>query len=425
VREPFEIAGAYLQARLRRFASRERLDAYQRRRLALHLERVRRRVPFYRPYRSAAPNDWPIVDRSTVLSHFREMNVAGLGLAAARAAALMAESGGDPELNGLTVGLSSGTSTGPADRGVFLASARERHLWAGTILAKLLPQVWRRNERIALFLRANSALYRSVRSARVRFAYFDLTTPPERQLDALNRFRPTVLVAPPSRLRALAELRDDFASAPTTIIAGAEVLEAIDRRAIRAGFGVDPAEIYQATEGFLGTSCRHGTLHLNEDLMVIEREPVPGGGGRFVPIVTDLYRNTQPVVRYRLDDLLRETSCSCGSPLLPVRVEGRLADTLAFPTSGAPLRLFPDEVHPLVDLPGVEQYAVRQLDPAHLQVALAPLDPALVAGVRRALGQRLGALGHRAPQIAFLPYRSDGGNAKVRRVSRVHPQEVP
>jgi hypothetical protein len=82
-------------------------------------------------------------------------------------------------------------------------------------------------------------------------------------------------------------------------------------------------------------------------------------------------------------------------------------------------------VHTLVDLPGVEHYQVRQLDPAHLQVALVPFEPALVARVRGALWKRLSPLGNRTPQITFLPYRSAGGADKVRRVSRVHPQEVP
>ena len=90
------------------------------------------------------------------------------------------------------------------------------------------------------------------------------------------------------------------------------------------GYGSPAAQL----EGFLGAACRHGTLHLNEDTLVIERTPVKGTK-RFTPIITDLRRTTQPMVRVQLDDLLEpvDTPCPCGSALLAVRgVEGRVGD---------------------------------------------------------------------------------------------------
>jgi phenylacetate-coenzyme A ligase PaaK-like adenylate-forming protein len=56
--------------------------------------------------------------------------------------------------------------------------------------------------------------------------------------------------------------------------------------------------------------------------------PVPGTN-RFQPIVTDLRRTTQPMVRVLLDDLLEplDAPCPCGSALHTVRgVEGRVGD---------------------------------------------------------------------------------------------------
>ena len=47
---------------------------------------------------------------------------------------------------------------------------------------------------------------------------------------------------------------------------GAEVLDPIDRTVIEAATSaVRVREIYMATEGLFGASCRHGTLHLAED----------------------------------------------------------------------------------------------------------------------------------------------------------------
>jgi phenylacetate-coenzyme A ligase PaaK-like adenylate-forming protein len=91
---------------------------------------------------------------------------------------------------------------------------------------------------------------------------------------------------------------------------------------------VRPDPIYQATEGFLGAACRHGKLHLNEDTLVVERQAV-AGTDRFQPIVTDLRRTTQPMLRVLLDDLVQPAAapCPCGSPLMAVEpVEGRVGD---------------------------------------------------------------------------------------------------
>jgi phenylacetate-coenzyme A ligase PaaK-like adenylate-forming protein len=58
--------------------------------------------------------------------------------------------------------------------------------------------------------------------------------------------------------------------APSHVISVAEVLEDSDREAVRAAFGVPTHQLYQATEGFLGYTCEHGTLHLNESFVHIE-----------------------------------------------------------------------------------------------------------------------------------------------------------
>jgi phenylacetate-coenzyme A ligase PaaK-like adenylate-forming protein len=109
---------------------------------------------------------------------------------------------------------------------------------------------------------------------------------------------------------------------------GAEPMDEVERGWIASALQTRPDPIYQATEGFLGASCKHGLLHLNEDVLIIEREPVPGTT-RFRPIITDLRRTSQPMVRVRLDDLLEpiDALCPCGSSRQPVRgVEGRASD---------------------------------------------------------------------------------------------------
>ena len=62
----------------------------------------------------------------------------------------------------------------PANEVYFLVSPQEQAKWAGTILAKLLPNGLFHPERIAFFLRANNNLYNAVRSRTISFEFFDL-----------------------------------------------------------------------------------------------------------------------------------------------------------------------------------------------------------------------------------------------------------
>lgn len=102
-------------------------------------------------------------------------------------------------------------------------------------------------------------------------------------------------------------------------------------------------EIYQATEGLLATTCSQGRLHLNEQWLIIEQEVLDEQ--RFIPVITDFSRRTQPIIRYRLDDILRRGDpCPCGSPCQTVtRIEGRLNDSLQLPArDGSRITLFAD-----------------------------------------------------------------------------------
>jgi len=222
------------------------------------------------------------------------------------------------------VGLSSGTS---GRQGVFLTSPAERARWAGTMLAKALPTGVRKGARVALVLRAGGPLYAAV-DGPVAFRFLDLYAPVDRLVAEIESFSPTVLAAPPGLLDLLAgRLR----ARPGLVYSIADVLDPDVERRITDAFGVRVGQIYQATEGFLGITCPQGRMHLNEDLAVIETEPV--GPGRFVPVITDLYRQSQAIIRYRLEDVLVEgEACDCGSPMrLIARIEGRHDDVLQLP----------------------------------------------------------------------------------------------
>ena len=397
--------------------------------------------------------DWrslPTVDKRTMMENFSTFNTAGISKDAALEVALRAERERDfaPQIGGLTVGLSSGTS---GHRGAFLVSALESAAWAGVILSRALHRPLLdsllHGERIAFFLRANSNLYERVGNGRVRFSYFDLMTPPLEAVGRLEVLRPTVLVAPPSLLLALLRFRPRIA--PRQIIAVAETLEPQDKATLEAGFGVTIGQIYQATEGLIAVSCRCGRLHLMEDIVAVQLEParlekpVPSASSlepvRFTPIITDLWRRTQPIIRYRLNDTVQlETGqletmqlegrpCPCGNSWRTLSaIEGRMDDTLEFLDADSQVRLvYPDTIRRAVLLasPNILEYAAQQIKPNELNVQLevtAGFEDASTTAVQRSLETELAHYGIRAARLTVsIGIPAQALSRKRRRVTRL------
>jgi putative adenylate-forming enzyme len=335
---------SYWATRRLRFDTRASLERHQQIMLRRFIHGPLARSPYFSPYRADAFETWPIISKSVMMSHFDSINTAGLRLADVLTCAMHAEHSRDftPTVTGYSVGLSSGTS---GSRGVFVVSREEQAAWAGVLLARLLPRGIFAGERVALFLRANNNLYGAVRTPWLTFEFFDLLAPMSDHLERLERYAPTIIVGPAQVLRALAELRlaGRLQIAPRKVLSGAEVLEAFDRALLEKAFG-SVGEVYQATEGFLGATCSHGTLHLNEAHLLIEPQWLDQH--RFVPLVTDFSRRTQPIVRYRLDDILikRATPCPCGSHEMALAgIEGRCDDMLKLPgRDGTILSVFAD-----------------------------------------------------------------------------------
>ena len=273
--------------------------------------------PPLKDFADAGLSDIPVIGTDVFRQYFADYNTVGLSHDEAKAAALRAESGGVGDLpGGLNVGFSTGTGGGT--RGLFVTSPLERATYSGRLAGKLLaPLSLLPLRRIAVCLRAGSRLYD--RGGVRFFALGDRD-----RAASIARFGPQVLIAPPQVLLDLAASGHRLPSL-RHLYYGAETLNASERAFVTEQLGVRPDPIYQATEGFLGAPCAHGTLHLNEDGLIIEREDI--GGGRFRPIVTDLFRHTQLVVRLRLDDILKPSTCPCGSALQAVEpVEGRIQD---------------------------------------------------------------------------------------------------
>lgn len=368
---------------VRRFNNRKELLEWQDKKVRSFLQEILPKSQFYRDcYKGLEIRHWqqfPIIDKSMMMAKFDQLNTVNIKKSEAFTFAIEAEKTRNfsSTLRGYTIGLSSGTS---GNRGLFIVSQQEQQAWAGTILAKALPQSILRQQRIVFFLRANSNLYETVKRQHIQFEYFDLFNPVvENHIERLNQVAPTILIAPPSMLRLLADakLRGYLNIAPIKIISVAEVLDPLDETYIRDCFDRKIHQLYQCTEGFLGNTCEYGTLHLNEDILVIQKDYIDQDAGKFMPIITDFNRKTQPIVRYRLDDILTErpTPCSCGSVLTALEsVEGRRDDIFWLPnqTGERLMPMFPDFIRRAIIMASdeIKDYMVVQKYPDLIEISL-------------------------------------------------------
>lgn len=228
---------------------------------------------------------------------------------------------------------------------------------------------------------------------RVRFRWFDLMTPILEAVAALNAYAPDLLVGPPSLLLALAETaeRGLLTIRPARLVSVAETLEPQDKAALENTFGTPVGQVYQCTEGFLAATCSAGRLHINEDLVAVQYEGLVGDGKRVSPIITDLWRRTQPMIRYRLGDVLTleddTTPCPCGSGFRIIRaIEGRCDDVCTFPdaATGEPRRFYPDAIRRMILLADdrITDYTAVQDAPGNLSIHLTIAEGAVYTGVR-------------------------------------------
>jgi putative adenylate-forming enzyme len=247
-------------------------------------------------------------------------------------------------------------------------------MWVAAMLHRVIGLSFRKRT-VAFFLRANSRLYESSGSALLKFNFFDLLEPIEKSFKHLISLKADILVAQPSVLLRLAKLYEDKDIIPgfKKVISIAEILEKQDEIYFQHIFGVKIGEVYQATEGFLGFRCSKGKIHLNTDFLIIEKDYVDRESGRYNPVITDLYRRSQPVVRYKLDDILVDgDDCDCGI-CLPVidRIEGRNDDIIRLPDTGNMLvDIFPDFLRRAVALASDEitYYTICQTGRSTLEV---------------------------------------------------------
>jgi putative adenylate-forming enzyme len=425
----------YNQARkVNRFTSVEAIKQYQEEQLQSHLSHIVPLSPFYQkrfePYSFSEWRKLSVMDKSIMMDSFDELNTVGIKKEEAFKIALASEESRDfsSTLKNVTVGLSSGTS---GNRGLFLVSQEEQARWAGNILGKIYPTslFFGKKQTIAFFLRANSNLYNSVNNPKVAFHFFDLLEEMEKHIERLNRYQPTILIAPSSMLRILAQAKKEgkLSIQPIKIVSVAEALNTEDKAEIEEVFEQTVHQVYQCTEGFLAYTCSHGTLHVNEDLVIIEKEYLDKENRKFVPIITDFTRTSQPIIRYRLNDVLTEgEACSCGCHFMTLKqIDGR-CDDLFYGVkikSGETRILFADFIRrAIISASDVSlEYKVKQLSMKEIVVELLLPEEEreqVQMKIKNNLHEFFTAMDCLHPTISFATYEAPPKGTKIRRVER-------
>jgi len=402
------------------------IQKFQKQKLEAFANRTLIKSPYYAKFFASNKFQWenvPQITKKEFMESFDAINTQGIQITEAMDVAISAEQTRDfkSEIDGITVGLSTGTS---GKRGLFLVSLDERAQWVALVMSRVIKPKLFKKQKIAFFLRANSNLYASISSKLFEFKYFDIFKPISELLEELNEYQPHILASQPSLMMDIAKAQKnrEIDIHPIQIISFAEVLHQGDRGIIESVFNTKITEVYQCTEGFLGASCKFGTMHLNEDFIQFEKEWIDEN--KFYPIITDFTRQTQPVVKYKLNDVLqiKERECKCGSKLLAIeKIIGRDDDVLIMNN----IKVYPDLLARKIALKtdSFQKYLITQVSANKLSIEIDCTEDDRIEAehvFKSTIGDFLGELGIENVEYEFQKQQNQIVGNKTRKIKRLH-----
>ena len=251
--------------------------------------------------------------------------------------------------------------------------------------------------------RFKDQLYNAAFARRVLDSFHMTESNMAQYADAIDRYRPQVIVAyvgPLVRLAQWLAASGRKIWRPHAIIGAAEALHEFQREVVQKAFGCPVFNTYGCREFMLiAAECeQHRGLHVNADHLVVELNP-PAGTPAHVRsgevVITDLFNYGMPFVRYANGDRATASGgyCACGRGLpLLARVDGRVLDAIRTPAGHVlPGEFFP---HMLKDVNGLQRFQLvqRQLDRLDLSIVRGEGfdDDGSLAYIRREVGKVLG-----------------------------------
>jgi phenylacetate-CoA ligase len=257
-----------------------------------------------------------------------------------------------------------------------------------------------------------------------RLCRLGVTQPLPELVAKLNDFQPNHLSAYPSIAGTLADeqVAGRLHLSLDGLLTNSEPLSPELRERLEHAFGVRPYDFYATTEGLYGTECPEGSMHLFDDMCIVEnvdddgRAVAPGEVGSRL-LVTNLFNRVQPLIRFEVTDMVSvdPEPCPCGRSLMRLRsLEGRAEEVL---------NLDGVTVHPLQFAlvtadPDVREFqVVQEGDGLRLRVALRAGADAAPERLRARVGARLEQLGVPRPVVQVETVealeRSAGGKLQM------------
>ena len=293
----------------------------------------------------------PTINKQIMMDNFDSLNTCGLKKSEVLEFALGKEFAGDYTgyyKEKYVVGLSSGTS---GNKGLYVTPREITERLPFVFLARGGVPLHNIPMKILFLLRVFSQGFADIEAPLINLTYKSTMTPPRELLEFINKNQVNIIMAPPSMLRILMEYSNQIKSKIKTIVSYAEVLEKEEKERLKKAFNCQVNEIYQASEGPIGSTCKCGNMHINEDLVLVElfdekgdKVELPG----VIPsrmLVTNLVNTAQPLIRYEMNDLVvLGEKCPCGSSFRVIdRILGRNDDVLLLKDEkGEIVHVFPD-----------------------------------------------------------------------------------
>jgi phenylacetate-CoA ligase len=400
---------------------RDDLVAHQARSLRALRAHATARSPFYREIHrglDGAPlSELPVVTKGQLMERFDDV-VTDRAIHLADVDAYLDRAAATDVFRGRYRITATGGTTGR--RGIFiadevewqtiLASYSRAYDWAG-IRVGLTNRL-----RMAVVSSRNPSHQSSVVGATVASRFMptlrlDATQPIDEIVRDLNEFMPDTVVGYASLLGVLADEQHAgrLTIRPKGIVSASEVLTVEVRTRLRAAFGVEPTNVYAATEtAGIASECRYGRLHRYDDLVIAEivdagNQPVAPGEYGTKLLVTVLFARTQPLIRYELSDRVQRLDGTCpdGLPFgLIGGIEGREEEVLTL----AGVAVHPNVFHSALQALPVSGWQVVE-EEGSLRVLLArPLGPIVESDVAARVENQLEHVGaHGVPiEVAMV-----------------------
>jgi putative adenylate-forming enzyme len=324
------------KSRFRNFNEND-IKKYQNNRVKKIAEYAVAHSKFYKEYFSGFNlnnfTSLPVINKKLMMDNLTDFNTVGLSKDEILNFCLEVEKTRNfsKRLRGLNIGMSSGTS---GNKGVEIVTPREENYMKAALFARF---EFPKNEKInlAFILRVSAPAFNLDKFGH-RLTYISQLNSIDEIDKQLEEIDPNVISAPPSMLKLIAAEAENgrLSVNPKRLISYSEILYPDVKDYLIKVFKCPVHQIYKCTEGPIAISCKHGQLHINEDLVLVETLNNDGtitspGQPCQKLIVTDLHKKSQPIIRYALNDIITISPgmCKCGSCFRVIEnIQGRADD---------------------------------------------------------------------------------------------------